>query len=1832
MAKNNILQTSSASQQIFNKNLNEDSHRLQRRGDEWSHARNAVTNTVVGDIGDLSNESSNYLAASAPYTIIGVIHVAADEWCVFSTNNVNSEIGIFKEDSMLYQGVVNSTLLNFKQTNLIKGVGRIAADCGRLVYWDDGLNPTRFINLDDVPYIQDFDPNADCKIYSSSGILDVERLRLSPLIESLQFTVARGDSAGQLINGSYYVVGAYLVNGQKVTNYSTPSNIQPLFEHSNMACSLDIFVDNADTTFSEFELVLVQFANFNTVAKRIGVYSTSQKKITLDSLFEGLEDVDIKEIPVNNSVAEKSNGVFRNGAYLLRTSPIEDFDFNYQPLANQIEASWVSVEYPASYYRDGGSNQSFLRDEVYSLFIRWVYAKGYKSKSYHIPGRYASDMDMKPVSGDNVLAGDTKYWQVHNTATPNPASNLIGTVLKDGGVVRAVGKMGYWESTEKYPDDKPEIWNASSNSIWGGGAKQSYELCGKPIRHHKFPDNETTNHFNTFGTGAINILTVQLSNVQPPLDNDGNPIAGIVGYEILRGSREGNKTILAKGLLNNMREYKTDIPNKRFLYPNYPYNHQGADKFLSETPTDASNSLNNYDAYLDNDAQLTIPGIGGGSNLATDMMTFHSPDTNFRNPFLSAKELKVYGTSYGTMYGQFQIPKDHPKQKFITGTSFVLSAIIGMGYAIMATEGEKKKTTYDPKIDYGGTATFVGPAGVGSTGVFGASAIAAAAQAAAVNSAVTANAILYGTLSSSFVSAGLSAIGIDSSITLDSAIAINSALAGSTGGAGGYVSREHISTPWSSTPDLLRIIQGIPTFLSFWGEGINKMLTMIYSFIPYRQFALQQISHGFYDKFDSIQSTYRRTILDSTYLNPSLQDFGDNYRINNIYRSRTVLLQTEHGINLPERQDNSQALYSTVYGRTDKNKWENPNYVNNQFERDIASYYAALKQRIDNQYGQLQGILQIPVSREFSIDETFTEPIFGGDVYITRYTEKNTMFFFYDWLQGQPDGATFNYALRKMIPNPRFWMDTDPYDVGEFVNSLGSLFKKSDDETSMPGSFNPFAINPNVLPQEIVTEDVDGNVIKKPNPNYKADPKCGCSDTTDCYFDKNQIAKICTSKQLLDEAKILYDYMIVYACSINVNDFSTSCTACNPNNKDISELFDMSLLANCTSCLATVETWTEADAQLYFCDETAEGIIRVAVTNQKAKVAQYQKDYDANIATLYDGYMQTLTDSDDGSFVDKFKNLKVPNDKYAFDIFKAAGIFRLSVKNAWMYLFNSGVRDFYVESEVNCDLRDWEDEPSKRHYDNNTYTDLRELFDVDHIKVGNFMKYDYSLSASKLFNNFISWSSLQDRTYNPLIAENCYVNRHNRILYSLPQQLENQSDNWRIFLPLNYKDFNSVTTSIKPINKNGALLFFENESPVQFLGVDQLETDAGTKITIGDGGLFSQPLQNLVNTEYSNEYGSCQNRLAIASTPYGIFYMSQNQGKIFKVAGNGLEDISAYGMKWWFATYLPYQLTQHPTAFKNADGTNKLFELADNPVIGIGCQVIYDNRNQEVFFCKKDWKIRTDIPDKIVYKQDNIFIVNDIFEVLLGDPSYFEAASWTASFDPKSNQGQGGWISYHDWHPDLVLPTKNTFMTTKGSALWVHSDRWDNFCNFYGQDYPFEIEYTTNSKFDINVLRNVNYIMEIYKYADNMYDRFHVLDENFDEAVVYNTEQCSGLLKLNLTPKNNTQALIQYPKVNSDSIDILYSKEEQKYRFNQFWDITKDRGEFNGNAERVIMNTAANGYIRTLNAANLDYNKSAFEHKKFRHYNHTVLLRKLHCGNRNYVMTMLVQNNLTSSR
>jgi hypothetical protein len=194
-----------------------------------------------------------------------------------------------------------------------------------------------------------------------------------------------------------------------------------------------------------------------------------------------------------------------------------------------------------------------------------------------------------------------------------------------------------------------------------------------------------------------------------------------------------------------------------------------------------------------------------------------------------------------------------------------------------------------------------------------------------------------------------------------------------------------------------------------------------------------------------------------------------------------------------------------------------------------------------------------------------------------------------------------------------------------------------------------------------------------------------------------------------------------------------------------------------------------------------------------------------------------------------------------------------------------------------------------------------------------------------------------------------------------------------------------------------------------------------------------------------------------------------------------------------------------------------------------------------------------------------------------------------------------------------MIPGKQHFMTVDDDSIWKHNTRCDLFSNYYGVDYPWEVEFVSSAGQDVVTTRSVEYLLEAYRFYNECKDKFHILDQNFDQAIIYNSEQISGILNLTLKSKTNPVQMLSYPQIGTNSITIQYAKEENKYRFNQFWDVTKDRGEFSG-VSLPMFNHAASGYKFDINPLYINYNKPVLERKKFRHHVGKVFLRKTISG------------------
>ena len=207
----------------------------------------------------------------------------------------------------------------------------------------------------------------------------------------------------------------------------------------------------------------------------------------------------------------------------------------------------------------------------------------------------------------------------------------------------------------------------------------------------------------------------------------------------------------------------------------------------------------------------------------------------------------------------------------------------------------------------------------------------------------------------------------------------------------------------------------------------------------------------------------------------------------------------------------------------------------------------------------------------------------------------------------------------------------------------------------------------------------------------------------------------------------------------------------------------------------------------------------------------------------------------------------------------------------------------------------------------------------------------------------------------------------------------------------------------------------------------------------------------------------------------------------------------------------------------------------------------------------------------------------------------------------------------------------------ENGSIWRHNYRCDSFANFYNISYPWEIDIISNTGQNVNTVRSFEYQLETYVYkGDPEYnmcggDKWEDLEFNFDNAIVYNNDQVSGLLVLNTQPNEDPWGELSYPEVTGNNIQILSSKVEHKFRFNQFWDVTNDRGEFT-NAEQSIFDTECNGYIRPLNLININYNKPKLQRKKFRHYSNHVILRRNISGNRKMLLRLNNTKLLLSKR
>lgn len=608
--------------------LNLDSITGQVKPGQLTYALNAQLAGFEGNSIIYQNEQANEFCFQIPegFHVIGTHHIVEIEtviyWLVNPTTG-QSEIGQVVNESCIYQPIINGSCLNFNRNYpILKAVHKIT-NCTVEIYWTDGLNPRRWLDLKNLPYTQVVQgTNTDpCNIVTLSQI-DCNKLNIQPNFNIPQITYVGVADNGDTLAGDYQFAVQYCNSlGDPYTSFYSITN--PLPVHNSLAVTPDfnyatgksirVDISNLDTTglFTYFNVAVIKTVNNITSVDLVATYQIqgSEQRVLYTGQSKTGITLTIDEIFEKFAIYDTAGDLTTVQDILVWDDLTATERVSYQQIANQIDLKWVAYILPpaAGQFKDelnAANYRGYMRDEVYAFDMVIVLKNGYQSDRFPIPGRIADGADLDPVNNGDTQCGITPCdeavsiprWQAYNTASiidfdPNYVAHLIQTGGSNpavGGEIKKgpqegdpvtqtispcyqgafeYGDFAYWESTETYP---------CNEAVWG-------DLAGKPIRHHKFPDSSIIHHYDASGNIYPLGVRVDMQQVYDLFRASGltsSQLDRIEEIKIVRGNRANAKSIIAKGMLYNVGVYNKD--DSSYFYPNYPYNDLRLDPFIQK--------------------------------------------------------------------------------------------------------------------------------------------------------------------------------------------------------------------------------------------------------------------------------------------------------------------------------------------------------------------------------------------------------------------------------------------------------------------------------------------------------------------------------------------------------------------------------------------------------------------------------------------------------------------------------------------------------------------------------------------------------------------------------------------------------------------------------------------------------------------------------------------------------------------------------------------------------------------------------------------------------------------------------------------------------------------------------------------------------------------------------------------------------------------------------------------------------------------------------------------------------------------------------------------------
>jgi hypothetical protein len=1041
--------------------LNMDQTLNQIKPGTLTYALNAALENFDSSSINYQNEQGNELCVTFPqgYILIGTHFINEENKHIFYITNPNTngnEIGYMDNNDCIYRTLVSAECLNFNIDNPIHKTVHKITNCTIEIYWTDGLNPRRYLDINNIPYLLESGSSLCDPIYSDQ--LDCNQLKLQPNFSIPQIAVVDVTTGGELVAGTYQFAAQYSdASGNPYTSYYSVTNPTPIADpfittvnfNYTVGKSIVLNMTQLDTTgqYQYFNLAVIKTVNGITSVELVGTYfieeandqitytgqNKTQIRLTINDIFERFPYYDIAQ----DLTSVQDVLVWDNLTSIDR--------INYQEIASNITLLWETYRIPATEnYADelNATNlRGYLRDEVYAFEIVFLLKNGKQTDGFHIPGRekgfientspniFITDPDFigEPEPGTNY----SPYWKIYNTASVIGTSSNYSPDPTYKGEYQ-YGQFAYWESTDEYP---------CNIDVWG-------ELAGQPIRHHKFPDILVSPAFESklftgsssmvMGNDAVFPIGVRIDNDQIQNLITASLLSAeqkddIVGYKIARGDRGTNKSIVAKGILRNVGAYERE--GQHYYFPNYPYNDINVDPFINKT--------NNAWLAICEPFVINISALGPDDYVEIEYTSCNSDKLTreklytlgVHNICAISKPLVLSGTAtsaYGN-YDTWYIASEGGFFQFCAGWRAEWLDEFGNTQQEWV-EGWPTNSNYNINVKVG-TQPFCAE-GCDHCGIT----IRKTGEVRAANQCkdpvpqppidadpTSGYRQVFNSPETSFGQPFLGNI-----LKLENVI---------FGGGKGHFTQVKSNAKYKLlTEEAQRDALDSSINVGSISIGFNATamftvyqayLTIYINGITRRNYAQSFNSIADYNYSESIPNNLgikQRNLDIKRYLIPGVESVGDTFPVNNYRRESSVYLRTNLAKPvLPFPSNSPNMIVSGSPKVTDYSRFtigDTASCSSPEKEQDlrVVSYYASLKNQFVNQWGPIYSYETIDTGFQANIySSSGTSIVFGGDTFISRFTFKTKLPFFIDNRVNAPDDSDIFYDEIGNIAYPVYW-------------------------------------------------------------------------------------------------------------------------------------------------------------------------------------------------------------------------------------------------------------------------------------------------------------------------------------------------------------------------------------------------------------------------------------------------------------------------------------------------------------------------------------------------------------------------------------------------------------------------------------------------------------------------------------------------------------------------------------------------------------------------------------------------------------------------------------------